>query len=171
MAGLHSFVDRIVTFLENIGAVIAGVVLLICMVLVSLDAILRYGLAMPLTFQLHLTQYYLLVMLTMLGLSWGYRTGGAIQIAFLVRALPPRLGSIVIRIGLFAAAIYLMFLTWQAWHVFDRAWTRGSVVMGVIDWPVAWSWIWVPIGCGLLVARLLLDATSSTLRPIGAHHS
>lgn len=170
MFKLHSLVDRIVQVLENIGAVIAGLVLLVCMVLVSLDAVLRYAFAQPLTFQLHLTQYYLLVLLTMLGLSWGYRSGGAIQISFLVNRFPETLRSIVARLGLLAASGYTAVLAFKAWEVFERAWIRDAVVMGVIDWPVAWSWIWVPVGCALLSVRLLLDATACELRVLGGAH-
>ena len=170
MFKLHSLLDRIVQVLENIGAVIAGVVLLACMVLVTLDSVLRYVFAQPLTFQLHLTQYYLLVLLTMMGLSWGYRSGGSIQISFLVNQFPETLRSVVTRIGLLAASAYVAVLAYKAWEVFERAWIRDSVVMGVIDWPVAWSWIWVPIGCALLSVRLLLDATAAELRVASGAH-
>ncbi|AWB32785.1 TRAP transporter small permease [Orrella marina] len=170
MNKLHGVLDRFVQVLENIGAVIAGSVLLFCMVLVSFDALLRYAFAAPLTFQLHLTQYYLLVLLTMLGLSWGYRSGGSIQITFLVNRLPENIRGLVARAGLLASSAYVAVLAVKAWEVFERAWVRDTVVMGVIDWPVAWSWIWVPIGCALLSTRLLLDATASRLRVMGGAH-
>lgn len=170
MFKLHSLLDRVVQVVENIGAVIAGVVLLACMVLVTLDSVLRYAFSQPLTFQLHLTQYYLLVLLTMMGLSWGYRSGGSIQISFLVNQFPETLRGVVTRIGLLASSVYVAVLAYKAWEVFERAWIRDSVVMGVIDWPVAWSWIWVPIGCALLSVRLLLDATAAELRVASGAH-
>lgn len=170
MFKLHSLLDRFVQVLENIGAVIAGIVLLACMLLVTLDSVLRYVLSQPLSFQLHLTQYYLLVLLTMMGLSWGYRSGGSIQISFLLNQFPQTLQSVVARIGLLAASVYVAVLAIKAWEVFERAWIRDTVVMGVIDWPVAWSWIWVPIGCAILSVRLLLDATAPELRVHGGAH-
>ncbi|PMR72978.1 TRAP transporter small permease [Billgrantia endophytica] len=167
---VHKRMDDVLVWTENLAAIVAGCAALITMLLVTFDALLRHLFAWPLTFQLHLTQYYLLVALTMLGLSWGYRTGGAIQIRLLMDKLPQRCVASLIRIGLLASSLYMAALAWHAALVFHRAWTRDQVIMGVIDWPVAWSWIWVPIGCGLLALRLLLDATAPRLRPIGASH-
>lgn len=167
---IHERVDKGLSWIENLAAIVAGCAVLVAMVLVSFDAILRHLFAMPLTFQLHLTQYYLLVALTMLGLSWGYRQGGAIQITLLTDHLPRPVVHVLIRVGLFCSAVYVVVLAWRGYLVFEQAWSRGSVIMGVIDWPVAWSWIWIPIGCGLLAIRLLVDASAPRLRPIGSTH-
>lgn len=170
LTAFHERIDTVLAWAENIAAIAAGCAVLAAMVLVSVDAILRHVFGMPLTFQLHLTQHYLLVSLTMLGLSWGYRNGGAIQITLLTENLPAAVVGPLVRIGLLLSSVYLAVLAWRAALVFHRAWTRDSVIMGVIDWPVAWSWIWIPIGCGLLAVRLLVDASAPRLRPIGSSH-
>jgi TRAP-type C4-dicarboxylate transport system permease small subunit len=156
--------------IENVAAIGAGCAMVAAMILVSLDAVMRHMFARPLTFQLHLTQYYLLVAMVMLALPWGYRMGGAIQIRLLLANLPQAIAEPVVRTGLLAAAVYLLALAWEAYFVFHDALVDDEVIMGVIDWPVAWSWIWVPIGCGLLAVRLVVDATSARLRPIGSAH-
>lgn len=167
---IHGYAESVLKKLENLAAVIAGTAVLAIMVLVTSDALLRHVFSAPLTFQYHLTKYYFLVILTMLGLSWGYRTGGAIQIRLLVDVLPHSIAEPMVRIGLLASSAYILVTAWRALLVFDRAWSQNSMVMGVIDWPVAWSWIWVPIGCGLLGIRLFLDATAPRMRRIGAVH-
>lgn len=167
---IHGRLDQALIWIENVAAVIAGCAALATMVLVTCNAILRHFFASPLTFQHHLTQYYLLVMVTMLGLSWGYRTGGAIQIQLLINRLPALVVGPLIRIGLLASAGYIAAMTWHSYAEFHEAWEQGKLVMGVIDWPVAWSWVWIPLGCGLLALRLFLDATALRLRAIGASH-
>jgi TRAP-type C4-dicarboxylate transport system permease small subunit len=167
---LHSRVEAVLVRIENVAAIGAGCAVVAAMVLVSLDAVMRHVLASPLTFQLHLTQYYLLVSMALLALPWGYRNGGAIQIRLLIGNLPRRLAEPIVRLGLLAAAVYLTVLAWEGYQVFHEALVQNEVIMGVIDWPVAWSWIWVPVGCGLLALRLVLDATEPQLRPIGAAH-
>lgn len=169
-AGWHGRIDRILSVIEAGAAVAAGAVLVVVMVLVSLDAILRHAFAAPLTFQLTLTEDYLLVAMVMLALPWGYRTGGAIQVRLLLDACPPRFGAAVVRVGLAAAAVYLASLAWWSWGRFAQAFAADEVKMGVIDWPVDWSWVWVPLGCGLLALRVLLDAAAPALRPIGSDH-
>ncbi|NYT74994.1 TRAP transporter small permease [Halomonas sp. QX-2] len=167
---IHGRIDRVLIWIENVAAIIAGCAALITMVLVTFDAILRHLFSSPLTFQHHLTQYYLLVMVTMLALSWGYRTGGAIQIKLLIHRLPAALVGPLVRVGLLASAGYIAAMTWQGYIEFHDAWEQGKLIMGVIDWPVAWSWVWIPLGCGLLAVRLLLDATAPRLSAIGSSH-
>ena len=168
--GLHARLDRALALVETAGAVVAGAVLVAVMLLVSADAILRHLFAAPLTFQLTLTESYLLVAMAMLALPWGYRKGGAIQVRLLLDATPKAFNNAVIRLALLAAAVYLGALAIYAWDRFHEAFANDEVTMGVIDWPVDWSWVWVPLGCGLLSLRVLLDALAPQLRPIGSDH-
>lgn len=160
---LHQSIDRGFRYIENLAAIVAGSTILLVMALVSLDAILRRGFGRPLTFELPLSENYLLVVLVLLSLAWGYRQGGSIQVRLLTDHLPPAVANGLLRVGLGASAIYMALLAWLAWTPFHHALLHHEVTLGVIDWPVAWSWIWVPIGCGLLSIRLVLDAVAPVL--------
>jgi TRAP-type C4-dicarboxylate transport system permease small subunit len=166
---LHRTIDHGLRRVENAAVVGAGGALVIVMVLVSVDAVLRRGLRRPLTFQLPLSENYLLVALVMLALAWGYRRGGTIQVRLLLDRLPKQVADSLLRVALAVSSIYMITLAWLAWAPFYRAWVNHEVIMGVIDWPVAWSWIWVPLGCGLLGIRLAVDATAS-VPPTPGHH-
>src|SRR5690606_16258347 len=149
---------------ENIFAGIAGAIMLVAMVLVSLDALLRYFAGAPLSFQYYLTEKYLMVGMIAMCLSWGFRTGGYIRIEGLVRAFPAGLSDPLLRTGLLLGAGYMAVLAWLGGKYFLDALRKDEVVIGVIDWPVAWSWIWIPAGCGLLALRLLVDAFGPAAR-------
>lgn len=153
---LWSGLDRMLRPIENLAALFAAVMMLIAMLLVSADALMRYAFNAPLTFQYTLTEQYLMVALVCLPLSWGFRTGGYIRIEGLVSRFPPKSREYVLRAGLILSAVYVAVLAWTAGEHFWTSYTTGEVMFGVIDWPVAWSWVWVPIGCGLLALRLLL---------------
>lgn len=152
--------DTALQCLERVCAIFAGIAAMAAMLLVVADAMMRHVFSAPLTFQLVLTQNYLLVALLLLAMPWGYRTGGYIRLDFFVGILPPFPKQILLRIGLGASALYVAQLARLSYLHFEKVWTRGDVVMGVIDWPVAWSWIWLPIGLGLLSLRLVVDAIS-----------
>lgn len=156
---LHALLDRSLCWMENVAAAFAGAIMLLAMVLVSLDALLRYIFGAPLTFQYYLTEKYLMVGMVALSLSWGFRTGGYIRIEGLVQALPRGLLVSILRAGLVLSAGYIATLAWLGGAYFLSAVRKNEVVMGVIDWPVSWSWVWIPVGCGLLTLRLLLVAT------------
>lgn len=169
-ARIHGGADRALRSIEAGAAVAAGAVLLAIMALVSIDAVLRHVFAAPLTFQLTLTEDYLLVSAAMLALPWGYRRGGVIQVRVVLDLCPAAFGRAAVRLGLAASSVYLAALAWRSWGKFHEALVLDEVKMGVVDWPVAWSWVWIPAGCGLLALRVLLDAAAPVLQPIGSDH-
>jgi TRAP-type C4-dicarboxylate transport system permease small subunit len=147
---------RALLLVENSCAVIAAIALIAAVLLVGANAAGRHLFSAPIEFQLELTQTYLLVMLITLALPWGFRQGGFIRITLLAQWLPAQLWQGIYRVGLIFSAIYLGVLGFEAFVVFWEAWQKNHMIMGVIDWPVAWSWIWIPIGCWLLSVRTLL---------------
>jgi TRAP-type C4-dicarboxylate transport system permease small subunit len=149
---------------ENAAAVAGGAMMLAAMVLTTLDALMRYAFNAPLSFNYYLTENYLMVGLMTLPMAWGFRAGGFIRIMALAAVLPRSIGDALLRVGLLASALYVAALAWLAAGHFIEVWRRGDVQMGVIDWPVAWSWVWLPIGLGLLAARLTATAFGSSQR-------
>ncbi|MDF1792711.1 MAG: TRAP transporter small permease subunit [Thalassobaculaceae bacterium] len=170
LSRLHARLDAGLCRIEVAALAIAGVAVVSAMLLVSADALMRYLIAAPLAFQLHVSEFYLLPASLMMALAWGYRTGGAIQISVLISVLPPKVVGPLTRALLAASAAYIAYLSWRSSLLFLRALERNEVVMGVVDWPVSLSWIWVTAGSALLAARLLLDTLAPTLRPIGFAH-
>lgn len=167
---LHRTIDRAFRKVETAAAILAGCTMIVLMVLVSADAVLRRAFGQPLTFQLQLSESYLLVAMVLLSLAWGFRHGGTIQVRLLLDHLPKKTADAITRAGLAMSSVYMAILAVLAWSPFYRAWVDNEVTLGVIDWPVAWSWIWVPLGCGMLAIRLALDATAPVLQ-IGNSHA
>lgn len=163
---LH-WLARGLTLVENFCAALAGGALVVAVLLVSANALSRHLFAAPIEFQLELTQSYLLVMLITLALPWGFRQGGFIRITLFAGLLGAKLWHWIYRIGLLMSAAYLLILGYEAFTVFLNAWQKRHMIMGVIDWPVAWSWVWIPIGCWLLSLRTLLMAVGVGDQPEG----
>lgn len=163
--GVWRQADRALRGLETVAAVLAAVCLLGAMLLISVDVMMRYVLNAPLSFQYYFVQNYLLVGMVLLALPWGFRNGGTIRIEGFVQFLPDRQRDLVYRAGLVLSALYVAALAWRGGKHFWNAFLRGEVDIGVIDWPVYWSWAPVPIGCGLLALRLLITAVDRTAKP------
>ena len=158
MPHLANVVGRVWSGLETAAACIAGVAMVCAMLLVTADALLRHLFDNPLTFQIALTEKYLLVTMILMAMPWGFRTGGYIRIDELTRRLPIPVAEVVLRAGLVALAVYIALLALRSWTRFHEALLRDEVVLGVIDWPVAWSWFPLPVGLGMLSVRLLIEA-------------
>jgi TRAP-type C4-dicarboxylate transport system permease small subunit len=152
---------------ENACALLAGIALVVAVLLVSANALSRHVLSAPIEFQLELTQSYLLVMLITLALPWGFRQGGFIRITLFSGLFGPRWWQRIYQVGLLFSCAYLSVLGYEAFVVFADAWVKRHMIMGIIDWPVAWSWVWIPIGCWLLALRTFLMALGAGEQPEG----
>jgi len=156
---LHARIDRILQPIELVAVIIAGILLLTMMVLITLDASLRYVVNKPLSFQYTLTEDYLLVGTFMMALPWGFRTGGYIRIDATSWLLPAPLQNLLLRTGLLAGAGYVGVLAWKAIEKWLDYLATGEAKVGVIFWPTHYSWMWVAMGLTLLTLRVLLVAT------------
>lgn len=155
---VYLLVDRALRALEYAGFLIAAAMLLAAMVLVTLDATLRYFFNAPLRWQYTLTSSYLLVGLVCMAFSWAFRTGGYIRVSGVASYLPPAASRLLIRAGLLLSSAYVATLTWKSAEYFWDSFQSGASQISTIRWPEWISWIWVPAGLGLLSLRLLLVA-------------
>jgi TRAP-type C4-dicarboxylate transport system permease small subunit len=154
----YGVLERAFRKCEAAAAIVGGVMMLLAMLLTSMDALLRYAFNAPLTFNYYLTENYLMVGMMLLPMAWGFRAGGYIRIMLLVEHFSPTIRNLLLRSGLLVSCVYVAALAWLSGTHFFEVYQRGDVQMGVIDWPVAWSWAPVPVGLSLLAVRLLLTA-------------
>lgn len=154
----YDLADAALRRLEDLAAIVGAVLMLIAMVMTTLDALLRYIFNAPIVFSYHLTENYLMVGMLTMPLAWGFRTGGYIRINALALALRSRSRRFLLRSGLLVSAVYVAALAWYSAIHFIGVFQRGDFQMGVIDWPLWLSWVWVPIGVGLLAIRLFFLA-------------
>lgn len=153
---IHETINKILTPIENVFAAFSGLCTMIAMVLSTLDALMRYAFNTPLQFQFYFTSRYLLVALIMLALPWGFRTGGYIRITLVTEGMSARLRNPLLRVGLLISAIYVGILFMTSGGYFLKAYTENLVYIEEVNWPIDLSWIWLPLGLGVLVLRLLL---------------
>jgi len=166
-ASLLAALNSALILLENLAVLIAAIALVAAVLLVAINALSRHLFSLPLEFQLELTEAYLLVMLISLALPWSFRNGGFIRITIFSELFNTHIWNYLFKLGLLASSFYLGILGLEAFVIFKDAWVKNHLIMGVIDWPVAWSWIWIPIGCWLLSARLVLMALNVGPQPRG----
>jgi TRAP-type C4-dicarboxylate transport system permease small subunit len=158
LSGIHQRLDAILRPIEVGAAAIGGAMLISAMLLTAADVVLRYIFDLPLDFAYYFTESYLMVGMMTMPMAWGFRAGGYIRVIGIARMLPPVVRFPLLRLGLTAGAVYIAILGWLAWEKFVDAYVNNSVEMGVIDWPVSWSWICIPIGCLVFTLRLLAMA-------------
>lgn len=164
MRRLVTVVRRLVDRLERGADILAGASLVLMMVLISADAIGRlFG--TPVQGAYEFTSYYLMVIAAFTALSRSYTTGGQVRLELLEPYLERLPGRAAYRgaVALSLAAFAILF-----WFTAEEAAERiiaRDTTFGVIQWPLYLSYVWLPVGVGLLCLRLMVELIAPTDRP------
>ncbi|MGE0232005.1 MAG: TRAP transporter small permease [Flavobacteriaceae bacterium] len=147
---------RLIDNVEWGADVLAAVSLVIMMLTISMDAIGRFFGA-PLQGAYEFTEYYLMVIVAFAALSRSFRTGGQVRLEI----LDPWLSRIPARLAYRAVVLVsLLAFVLMLWITAPEAWTRiadRDTTFGLIQWPLYLSYVWVPLGVGLLCLRLAYE--------------
>ena len=151
-------IDRILRRIEDILHIAGCLSLAAVAVLINLDIILRVLFGIPVQIQFEFTELYLMPALASLSLSWVYRDGGHLALEFMPERMPGPFGWLIGKIRILLPMLFFMAVTYMSGKFALTAFGHGAVEYGAIDWPLAWAYAVVPLGCGVLVLRLMHDA-------------
>lgn len=141
--------------------------------LINVDILLRLFFNRPVQIQFELTELYLMPVLAMLSLSRVFRDGGHLALDFIPEYLPGTWGTVIAKLRLLLPAVFFAAVTWMSGKFAFNAIVHGDVEYGAVDWPLGWAYAVVPLGCSVLVLRLLHDAftrgpgSEPTTNPMG----
>lgn len=167
-------IERILSKIEDILHYAGCLALVLVAVLLNVDIALRLFAGHPLLIQFEVTELYLMPALATLSLSRVFRDGGHLALDIVPESLMGRAAGIVRRLRILLAAGFFACVTYMAGKYAMRAFMRGDIEFGVLDWPLGWAYAAVPLGCGLLVLRLLFELIKTKERvkaskPEGIH--
>lgn len=132
--------------------------LVIVVVLINADILLRLFFNEPVQVQFEFTELYLMPALATLSLSRVFRDGGHLALDFMPEHLPGLFGRAIAKLRLLLPAAFFGAVTYMSGKFALHAFRHGDIEYGVIDWPLGWAYSVIPLGCGVLVLRLLHDA-------------
>jgi TRAP-type C4-dicarboxylate transport system permease small subunit len=148
-------VDRVIALLETATLVVACVALFAIMLLVFLDAVLRYALNSPLKFTADIVTLYLISCALLLVLSYTLRRGGHINVDLFVHIMPPRLYDALMGIVLVGATVVVGIMAYQVTVLSWESWQANELTVGIYAWPLWLSKATVAISLVILDLRLL----------------
>ncbi|WP_206601097.1 TRAP transporter small permease [Pseudophaeobacter leonis] len=126
--------------------------------LINADILLRLFFNRPVQIQFELTELYLMPALATLSLSRVFRDGGHLALDFIPEHLPGPLGRVIAKVRLLLPAAFFAAVTWMSGKFALKAIVHGDVEYGAVDWPLGWAYAVIPLGCCVLVLRLLHGA-------------
>ena len=148
---------RLLDWGDRVFMAIAAFALLAMGISICADALGRYVFHSPLTGNYEFTSFYAMVMLAFMALPATYASGGHIRLEVFtsrLERLPWRLSE---RINVVFGIVAFGILTWATGHEAVDKFVTRETTLGSIQFPMYWSYVWVPLGAGWLTIRLIFE--------------
>jgi TRAP-type C4-dicarboxylate transport system permease small subunit len=148
-------IDIALSRIESVLTYIAVAALFLIMVIVFLDAVLRYAVNRPLNFTADLVTLFLISAGIFAVLSFTMRRGGHISVDLFANMLPRRLYCLVVGAGLLLSAVAVGIMTYELCRATGEAWSKNEMQVGIYSWPMWLSIAIVAVSFLLFEVRLL----------------
>jgi len=147
------FCEKIDTFCFTIGMVCT----VIMMLLVSTDVIGRSFFNYPIYGTFEITQDFLITALFFTSISYAYREGAHIRVTMFIRFIPAGLVRLAYKFLEIATFFFFFIMGLSGWKLFTHALEVNDFSPGVLQYPLAPSYFFIPLGATLICIRLLLS--------------
>ena len=127
------------------------------MVIVGGEVVSRYFLNAPLQWSYDVLTLYVLPALFFLGLPGSYAKNSHIAVDLLIDRLPPIAVSIIVFVGRLSGIVLFGCIMYFGVEHAIEAYRSDESVPGVITFLVWPSYSLVPLGCGLMLLRMLSE--------------
>lgn len=158
-----SAADRAVERLENVLLGFAKVSLLAMMILISYNTVSRYLFNSPVTGVYTVVEAFLMFITFYWTISFVERVDGHVRVDIISRRFSSTVQQLTTVSYLLLTAIVILWIDVLTIQKTIELWARGSATQGIIQYPVFLSWIILPIGFTLLLARLLVKASTEIM--------
>lgn len=136
-------------------ALVAGIILIVMMLHITLDVLLRYLFTYPLPDTVEIVSTYYIVAIVFLPLALVERLNAHIVVELLTQHLPRRAQELLIACVCVASAGYFGAFAWRTGKDAVQKYAIGEVMLGtapITVWPTRF---FLPFGCGLIMLLLI----------------
>jgi len=163
-AGLRGPLGRAMDRVDTWANRISRIALTIMLVLILVQVFTRYILNDPIEGVIGATELYLMPIIVFGSLSYLEMHDGHVRVGILFDSLPERVRAGLDVILRLTAAGFFALVGYAASLEALKAWNFGYRTSGEIDAPLVTALVIAPIGCALLVLRLLVNAAGDVQR-------
>lgn len=142
---------------ERVSFNVAMLITAIMMILISLDALLRYLFNSPISGAYEINQDFLMVAIVFLSLSFTYTGGDHINVDTFVKYIPAAVNRALQLLFRLMILIFVALLVYASWSKTLGAIQQKEYSSGGITYPLAWAYILVPVGSAILLLRLVYE--------------
>lgn len=150
--------ESIIRTLERILNYISCLGLFGMMLLLSFDTAGRYLFNKPIQGSYEITELVLMIVVVFLALSNCFKIGDQVKIDFIYKKFPVKVKAIFDGFMYIFCALAFLLIGYLGWELASDALRFNEITFGVISLPMVFSYIWIPLGVGVLVLRLLFES-------------
>jgi len=154
---VHRALDRVLSAFDRLFMAVALLAIFVMMLGISADALSRYAFSAPIEGQYEFTRLYLLVIVTFMALPRTYTLDGHIRLGLLDAALQRIPFALSERLNAVLAAVAFGALAYVSGVEAIAKFANRDTLFGAVQFPLYWSYVWVPLGSGVLTLRLVLE--------------
>jgi len=132
--------------------------LFVMMLLLSFDTAGRYLFNKPIQGSYEITELVLMIAVVFLSLSNCFKIGDQVKIDFIYGKFPAKVKAIFDGVMYIFCALIFILMGYLGWELAYDAVKYNELTFGVISLPMVFSYIWIPLGVGVLVLRLLFES-------------
>lgn len=155
-AGEAGSFSRALATLEVALMAVSAVAIAAIMVIVTLDASLRYILSAPLTWSYELIGLYLMVAVFFLALPDTLNHHGHIAVDIFQRSIPLRLRHLLLGIGYTLSTWVMVLIAWGAAQRLKTAFVQDERIAALVAWPTWVAYLLVAVGSAAMLLRCLV---------------
>ncbi|WP_047147823.1 TRAP transporter small permease [Aquamicrobium sp. LC103] len=149
-------ISRALASLEVALMAVSAVAMAAIMLVVTLDATLRYIISSPLTWSYDLIGLYLMVAVFFLALPDTLNHHGHIAVDIFQRLIPLRLRHLLLGTGYALSTWVMVLIVWGAGQRLKTAFLQDERIAALVPWPTWIAYLLVVVGSSVLVMRCLL---------------
>jgi len=154
--GESTRLERSLEIMDFSLMLVAAAAMGVIMLVVTLDATLRYTMSAPLTWSYDLIGLYLMVAVFFLALPDTLHHHGHIAVDLFQRLIPFRARHFFLGIGYALSTWVVVLIAWGGITRFHTAFSRGEHIAALIPWPTWIAYFLVALGSAALVLRCLV---------------
>lgn len=148
---------RALDILDRVFMTVAVLSLLSMVISISADAMGRYLFNAPFSGNYEYTSLFAMVSLTFMGMPATYASGGHIRLTIFVARLDRIPGHLSERLNVLLGIAAFGLLAWMTVGEAIHKFAVRETTLGVVQFPMYWSYVWVPLGASLLCLRLIFE--------------
>lgn len=141
------------------------------MLSITSDTIARYVFRHAIDGAFEFTQNYLMVGAVFLSMSYTYKVNGHIRLELFNKLLPQRIKGILFYPNTVLPMMFFALIAYEGWLKTWEAWVGNESLVGVVSWPTYLSYVWIPLGAGIMVLRLLLELIEQIVKDLSGNNN